>query len=149
MTFEGYLIVIAFILIATDIFVVSDIPTHISYILFTYVLCKDLPIHFMYKILAGIGIWFLLICFHYLIWKKFITVFVNKFIAPERKAAGIANLTGGKGEIKEIEGKLFVKINEELFPYQCDVELRKGSQVNIIGNKDGVLIIKNIDNSNP
>jgi|LFRM01.1.fsa_nt_gb membrane protein implicated in regulation of membrane protease activity len=150
MTFEGYLIAIAFILIAVDIFVASDIPTHISYILFTYVLSKGLPIHFMYRILAGIVFWFLLIGFHYFIWKKLVTVFVNKFVAPEKKAAGIDALKGENGEIKEIEGKKLVKVNEELFPYQCDVELQPGSRIKVVGNKDGVLKIVGIhNNSNP
>lgn len=144
MSLEGYLIAAALILIAIDIFVASDIPTHISYVIFAYVISKDLPFHFMYRILAGIGIWFLLICFHYLIWKKIIAAFLNKYISPEKKAAGIASLVGSSGEIREIEGKMFVRINEELMPFTSRQKVENGSTVRICDTKDGVLIVERI-----
>jgi hypothetical protein len=85
MSFEGYLVALAIILIAVDIFISSDVPTYISYVLFSIVLSINLPFHFMYRILVGIVIWFLLLIFHYYIWKRMISVFINKFISPERR----------------------------------------------------------------
>jgi membrane protein implicated in regulation of membrane protease activity len=142
MGLNEYLIVAALILIAIDIFVVSDIPTHIAYVILTFVVSKELPFHFMYKILLGVAIWFILVAFHYFIWKRFIVKLVNKFIAPEKRKAGLDSHLNQSGIIRRIEGKDLVQIQEELYTYSSSHVFQDGDKVTVIGNADNMLIVQ-------
>ncbi len=137
------LILIAVILVMIDIFFVSDITTHIAYIIIAYVIAHVLPVPFLYQIIAGIVAWFGLVTFHYLLWRKVLQKIANEYIAPTRHKSGMDNLIGKKGIIKEVEGKKFVSVHEELYPYETinPTQPEIGEEVTIIETQSDKVII--------
>jgi len=61
----------------------------------------------LYQILFGILIWFALVVFHYLVWRKVLEKINDKFIAPSKHVGGLEGFIGQEGIIKEIEGEKF------------------------------------------
>ena len=137
MTLNEILIVIALILIVADIFFASDYPTHIAYVILTITIAKEINLPILYQILFGIGIWFSLVVFHYLIWRKVLEKISNKLIAPSVHTGGIEGFVGKEGVIKEVEGEQYIFINDELHQF----ELGDDKEI-IVGNKYRVLRIK-------
>lgn len=118
MSINEILVVIALLLIVIDIFFASDLPTHIAYVLITLRIVKEIDMSILYQILFGVLIWFGLVIFHYTIWSKIIEKINDKYISPRKHVGGIEGLVGKDGVIKEIEGNLFISINEELYQFE-------------------------------
>ncbi len=143
MTLNEILIVSAIILILIDIFFVSDFPTHLAYILLTYLFAKEINLPILYQIMFGIGIWVALVTFHYTLWRKVIEKINDKFIAPGKHFGGMEGFIGKEGVIKEVEGKKFIVINDELHQFESDTkeEIIVGNKYRIINAKSNKLII--------
>lgn len=143
MTINEILIVSAIILILVDIFFASDFPTHLAYIILTFTIAKEIDSPILYQILFGILIWFALVVFHYTIWRKVIEKINDKLIAPRKHIGGIEGFIGQKGIIKEVEGKRFIFINDELhqFETETDKEITVGHRYEILNIKSNKLLI--------
>jgi membrane protein implicated in regulation of membrane protease activity len=141
MTINEILIVVALIFIVADIFVASDIPTHIAYVLLTFTITKELNLNILYQLLFGILIWFALVIFHYTIWRKVIEKINDRFIAPNKHIAGLEGFIGQEGIIKEIEGKKFFFINDEIHQFETDKKIVVGNTYRVIKIKSNKLII--------
>lgn len=137
-------VLIGIILIIIDLFFSSDYPTHIAYILFTVGIVINLDFPLLYLIIIGLLIWFGLIIFHYKIWAEFLQQVNDKYIAPRHHLGGNHALIGAEASIKKVEGKLFVKINEELHNFENSSSriLEDGDTVQIINLNSNKLIIK-------
>ena len=143
MTINEILIVTAILLIVVDIFFASDVPTHIAYILLTFTFAKEINMPILYQILFGVLIWFALVVFHYTILRKVIEKINDKYISPRKHTGGIEGLVGKDGVIKEVEGKKFISINEELYQFENESskEIVEGEKYNILGTKSNKLLI--------
>ena len=144
MTFNEILIISAIILIIIDIFFASDIPTHIAYIILTFTIAKEIELALLYQILFGVLIWFGLVTFHYTIWRKVLEKINDRFISPSHHKGGLDGLIGKNGVIKEIGGKKFVSVNEELYrfkPQDDSSEFTTGQIVEIKNYESNTLII--------
>lgn len=144
MSFNEILIVSAIILIVVDIFFASDIPTHIAYLILTFTIAKEIELALLYQILFGILIWFGLVIFHYTVWRKIIEKINDRLISPSHHKGGLEAFVGKTGVIKEIEGKKFVSINEELYkfkPLEDSKEFNNGQTVKIKSFESNTLII--------
>ena len=144
MSFNEILIISALILILIDIFFASDIPTHIAYLILTFTIAKEIELTLLYQILLGVLIWFGLVIFHYTIWRKVLEKINDKFISPSHHKGGLEALIGRNGVIKEIEGKKFVSVNEELYrfkPLEESKEFKNGQIVEIKNFESNTLII--------
>jgi prepilin signal peptidase PulO-like enzyme (type II secretory pathway) len=132
------------ILIIIDLFFSSDYPTHVAYILFTVGIIINFDFPILYLIIIGLLIWFGLIIFHYKIWAEFLQKINDKYIAPRHHVGGHHALIGVEASIKKVEGKLFVKINDELhnFENNSNRTLEDGDTVQIINLNSNKLIIK-------
>jgi len=146
MTLTEALFVIAAILIVIDFFIVSDIPTLIAYVLicFSVMLQFDGPI--LYKILFGVIFWFVLAAFHYIVWRKVVLRFSNKYIAPDKHLDGARGRIGMQGAIKSSDGKVMVSIQGDLWSVESEkgVSLNDGDKVKVVNEKDGTLIVRSI-----
>lgn len=141
MTINEILIVLAILLIIVDIFFASDFPTHLAYIILTFTLAKTIDMPILYQILFGVLIWFALVVFHYTLWRKVIEKINDKLIAPTKHKSGIDVFIGEEGVIKEIEGKKYILINDEIHQFETDKEITIGSTYSVINTKSNKLII--------
>jgi len=144
MSVNEVLIVSAFILILIDIFFASDIPTHLAYLILTFTIAKEIEAALLYQILLGVLIWFGLVIFHYTVWRKVLERINDRFISPNHHKGGLDALIGKTGTIKEIDGKKFVSVNEELYrfkPQNNAEEFANGQTVEIKDYESNTLII--------
>ncbi len=141
MSINEILILSAIILILIDIFFVSDLPTLIAYIIITFTIAKEINLPILYQIAFGLLILFTLVVFHYKIWRTVLSKINDRFIAPTKHEGGLAGLIGKKGVIKEIEGKKFILINDEVHLFETEKDLKTGETYKITNVKSNKLII--------
>jgi membrane protein implicated in regulation of membrane protease activity len=141
MTINEILIVSAILLIIVDIFFASDFPTHLAYIILTFTIAKEIDMPILYQILFGVLIWFALVVFHYTLWRKFIEKIDDKLIAPTKHKSGIDGFIGAEGVIKEIEGRKYILINDEVHQFETEKEITIGNTYTVINTKSNKLII--------
>lgn len=141
------LIVVAVILMVIDCFLPTDIPTHLAYVIFSFVIARFFHVHFLYRILIGIVAWFATLAFHYLFWKSVLHSIANKFIAPDRCRTGVEGLIGATGEVKTIEDKNMVVIHGDLWPYTSPETVEAGDAVEVKGVNNGVLEVLRVERS--
>ena len=135
------IIIFAVILMVVDIFLNFNIPTFISYILFTYVFYTVIELNFMYKILLTIIFFFAFIVFHYIVWSNTIHIFIDKFISKDKYIVGIDGLKGEKGRVKIIQNTKMAYIKGDLYEFSTDNQLRDGDYFKVKEIKDGKIII--------
>lgn len=142
MTINEILIVLAIILIVVDIFFASDIPTLIAYILLTFTITKEIDMPILYQVLFGVLIWFALVIFHYTLWRKIIEKINDKFISPSKHKGGLDGFIGKEGIIKEIEGKKYFFVNDEIHQFETEKdEIIIGNKYIVIDVESNKLII--------
>lgn len=141
MSINEILIVSAFILIIIDVFFVSDVFTHIAYIIIAFVIAKEINSLLLYQVLIGVLCWFCVVIFHYTIWRKIIEKINDKFIAPNKHDIGVETFIGQTGTIQEIEGKKFILINDEIHLFESDEKTKIGDKYTIKAVKSNKLII--------
>jgi membrane protein implicated in regulation of membrane protease activity len=135
------LLVLALIFFLVDIFFLSDFPTFIAYVLTTTAAVINTRISFLYQILFGLIFIFILVAFHYLLWKKVLQKINSKFISPRKYIGGYEGLVGKYGVIKNIEGRLVIAIGEEIFQFETQNDVREGESYLIKDIKSSNLII--------
>jgi membrane protein implicated in regulation of membrane protease activity len=131
------LLVLAAILILVDVFFLADLPTFGAYILITTAISKNFDIHVLYKILFGIIIFFTLIIFHYLIWRKLIEKINDEFIVTQKHKGGHEGLVGQNARIQEINGRLVAVVGDEVYQFKSIDPVMAGD----------IKIIKKVDSS--
>jgi membrane protein implicated in regulation of membrane protease activity len=142
MTINEILIVSAIILIVVDIFFTSDFPTHLAYIVVTFLIAKEIDVPILYQILFGVLIWFALVIFHYTLWRKVIEKINDKLIAPSRHIGGLDGFIGKEGIIKEVEGEKYILINDEIHQFETDKDkITIGNIYKVLNIKSNKLII--------
>ncbi len=140
-------ILIAVILILIDIFLPTDITTFIAYIILSYLIAHNIDLPILYQIIIGILIWWTMVALHYTVFRKFIRRFTDKFIAPTKINSGIAAHFGKTAQIKMIDSKLLVQVEDEVYPFieQQGRECKPGDLVTIIKYANQKLVIKLIN----
>ena len=141
MSINETLIVISLILILIDIFFISDYSTHVAYILITFTISKEISKPILYQILFGIMIWFSLVVSHYLLWRKVLEHINDKIIAPTKHVGGFKSFIGKEGVIKEVEGKRFIKLDDEIHCFETSKNVKAGEIYKVISIKSNKLII--------
>lgn len=114
LSLDHTLLVIAVILIISDIFFTVDLPTILAYIIISYVVGTNIEVPTVYQILIGLVFWFLLIGFHYSFYKNLLLKFVSKYIAADRYKSKDIDFIDKTFSVIEVEGKLFIEMNDEL-----------------------------------
>ena len=145
LSLDHTLLVLGVILMILDIFVGTDLLSHVAYIIFSFVIARNMPYHFMYKILIGLVAWFVIIGCHYLFFKRFVQEAVNRIIAPDKYREGAEGLVNKTGEVKEVEEKKMVMIEGDLWPVESAQELKAGQKVIVANVKDGILTVEQIE----
>jgi membrane protein implicated in regulation of membrane protease activity len=141
MSINETLIVISLILILIDIFFISDYSTHVAYILITFTISKEISKSILYQILFGIIIWFCLVVFHYLLWRKVLEHINDKVIAPTKHVGGFESFIGKEGIIKKVEGKRFIQVDDEIHLFETSKNVKEGEIYKVTSIKSNKLII--------
>ena len=132
------LLAIAIILILIDIFIPTEILTHIGIILLCIAFYRILDIKFLWRIAASIAAWFLFVAIYYALWKQVAGKITNKFIAPTKHHTAVERLVGAEGIIEDIDGQLMCRVNDEIWPFE-DEDFSESDVVLITELKDGKL----------
>jgi membrane protein implicated in regulation of membrane protease activity len=141
MSINETLIVISLILILIDIFFISDYSTHVAYLLITFTISKEISKSILYQILFGIIIWFCLVVFHYLLWRKVLEHINDKVIAPTKHVGGFESFIGKEGIIKKVEGKRFIQVDDEIHLFETSKNVKEGEIYKVTSIKSNKLII--------
>ena len=136
-------IVAAVILVLLDVFLASDIPSHVAYILICILVGLHIPAPPLVQVMVGFVAWFAILAFHYLFWRTWIQRAVDRFVAPDRFISGPASAVGGSGTIVLINDTRMVRFRGDLWPCRGPSTLCNGEQVRIVAEQDGVLIVSN------
>ncbi len=143
-----YLILIAVILYVIDIFIATETMTFLSFIIVAIVVTKEIPLgihdlvtNILVHILIAIAILAGLVLLHYKVFRKFSSGVIDKYVAPDKRKDGLGGSVGRIGEVKEIEGRLFIKIDDELLPFTSEDSFKNNDTGKVVGSIDGKLII--------
>ena len=132
------LLAIAIILILIDIFIPTEILTHIGIILLCVAFYRILDIKILWRVAASIAMWFVFVAIYYALWKQIIGKVTNKFIAPTKHHNVQERLVGAEGLIEEIEGRLMCRVKDEIWPFE-DEGFAKSDMVQVIEVSEGKL----------
>ena len=138
------LLVVALILAIADIFVQSDVATHVAYVLVSIAVVIWTPVHPLFRVIVGLVAYAALVYLHYAFWREIASSWVNKKIAPTKYRSGIRGLIGEEAVIREIDGKQMLSCQGDLWNFESAEELREGAPVEIVGERGGVLIVEPI-----
>jgi len=141
------ILLVAAILVVVDFFVPTDLPTHIAYVLLCVLVGINIHAHVLIKILCALLAWFALIAFHYCFWRATVQKVVNKWIAPDRFRSGADGLVGSQGSMREVEGRMMVRVNGDLWPCRGGERIAAGTTVTVVGVTDGVLEVTQTERS--
>ena len=138
------LILIAIILMLVDIFLPTDITTFIAYIIFSYLIAHNIDVPILYQIIIGILAWWAMVALHYYVFRKYIRLFTDKFIAPTKIKSGIEIHYGKTGQVKMIENTLMFQVEDEVYPFteQDGKQCNPGDNATIINYSNEKLTIK-------
>lgn len=136
------LLLVAVILMLVDFFIQSDILTHVAYVVFALTLAFVLPVHIMFRLLAGFLAWVGMIYIHYTLWRDFVTQFANRIVAPTKYQTGPRGLIGQQGCVKSIDDRSMVSIEGDLWTYEASETLPAGTRVVVIGERAGSLRVE-------
>jgi len=146
-----YLILIAVILFVVDFFAPTEVLTYASFLIITFIIAKDVPLEIndpvtslLVRVLIAIAVLAGLIVLHYKVFRKFNRVIIDKYIAPDKRKDGQDGLFGKVGEIKEVDGKLFIKFNDEILQFTSEDSFEDKDKAKVVGSSGGNLIITKI-----
>jgi membrane protein implicated in regulation of membrane protease activity len=149
LTFEHTLLVLALLLLLTDVFFQSDVPTHIAYVLVAFVVAVTFDVHFLWQAVIGVLAWFALVGFHYLLWRKVLGRISDRF-APDTYRSGASGLVGQLGRVREVDGRRLVALQGDLWRFRCAAGApADGATVRVTGERDGELEVELVAPSPP
>jgi membrane protein implicated in regulation of membrane protease activity len=138
------LILLAIILLLVDIFIPTEVTTFIAYIIFSYLIAHNIDVPILSQIIVGLVSWWAMVALHYYIFRKYIRMLTDKFIAPTKIKSGIESHFGKVGEVQLIENKLMFQIEDELYFFveQDNKQCKAGDNATIINYSNEKLTIK-------
>lgn len=141
LSLDHSLLVVALILIAVDLFFPTDVPTHVAYVILAYLIGSNLPVPVLYQVLSGIFAWFVVLTFHYTLWRGFVRQVAHRVIAPTKYRTGMAGFVGRVGTLREVEGRRMVEVRGDLYPCEERGLVAPDAKARILEARDGRLIV--------
>lgn len=135
------LLLLALLLVVADIFIASDLLSHIAYALTATVVGLALEAPPLVKVAAGLFAWFAIVALHYLLWKSLLQRITNTLIAPDRYHSGAEGLIGRTGTIRLLEDARMVSVAGDLWPLHGEGTFTDGQSVTITAVEQGALVV--------
>lgn len=139
LTLAQTVLLLAAILVVLDFFLPTDAPTHLAYVLLCFLVAIKVPGHMLVRILCGLLAWFVLIVFHYCIWRATVQRIVDKFIAPDKYQTGSDGIVGHHGVVRIVDGIRMASLQGDLWPCQGAENLQDGEVITVRSSADGIL----------
>jgi len=137
---SDYLIAAAVTLIVVDFFLTSEFLSVVAYALIATVVTQMMPVSTLYAIAAWVVVFGVLLIVHFQVLRALSAVIVDKYIAPTKVKSGEDGLVDQAGTIREISGKRFVKVGDQLCEFVDEGHLADGDVVTVTGS-DGLRLI--------
>lgn len=131
------LLVIALLLIVIDLFVATEALTLVALGLASATIAALLPLPFIYQVLVGILFFCGFVLVYFAFWRRIVTRFVNRHIAPSRYQSGLTRLVGKEGRYRLLEGQRLVEVEGDLYPISNTPDLSDSDPVHIEDVVDG------------
>ena len=143
-TADKWFIYLAIFLMVIDLFLSTDLPTFISYLLLTFVVYRHLPGPVLLRLTLSVLVFFALVFLYYYVWGKFKRYVVDNFFAKDVIKSGMESLIGEQGMIRVIDGVQAAKIQGDLYPLISPVPYGDGTPF-VVKGVDGGMIIPEFD----
>ncbi len=136
------LVALAVTLFLLDIFVATELLSHIALLILAGVVASFVPdIGWQWTAAAFICSYLATLAFYYLFWKQIGLLFINKFVQPTRHVPSSDKIVGKFGVVIRDAGKYGVSVEGMIWPI-ADVAYDDGSRVRVTAISDGVLTIE-------
>ena len=119
--------------------------THVAYVLVSLAVVIWTPVHPLFRVIVGLLAYAALVYLHYAFWREIASSWVNRTIAPTKYRSGVRGLIGKPAVVKEIDGQKMLSCQGDLWNYESAEELQDGAQVEVTGERGGVLIVEPIE----
>ncbi len=118
MTAFEYLVAIALLLFVLDLFFQFDFGILVSFVLLSFALTLKIDLHYLYEMSIGLVLFILITAAYYLFFRRYMELFNNKFIAKTRYVENSELLVGKSGVIEVVEGKVFIRVDGQLWDFE-------------------------------
>ena len=135
-----YLIAAAITLIIIDLFLASEFLSVVAYVLISTRVVELLPVSSVYAVAVGLVIFAVLLVLHFQVLRGLSAIIVDKYVSPTKVKSGDDGLVGQGGTIRDISGKRFVRVGDQLCEFVDDCGLSDGETVTVTGS-DGLRLI--------
>ena len=140
MNIDIWLLGIAIFLILIDVFISSDLPTFIAYILFSVLAFRHMPGHIMFRLCVSVIVFFALVFLYYYVWYKFKKYFVDKWFAKDIMKTGMEALIGEHGTVRIIDGVQAAQIRGDLYTFSEHVPYEDGREFIVKAIENGAIV---------
>ena len=138
-----FLLILGLILIAVDFFVASDVLSLIAYVVLSYLVVHAADLPLMYSILLGIGVWFVIVALHYTLFRKLISKFCNKVVAPTViEEDPLTRYVGHETAVVTVDGKNLLRIEGDLVAFQDSEKYEEGDLLRVTSFDEGNLQVE-------
>ena len=137
------LVFIGIILILVDIFFLTDLPTVLAIVLFSFAFYNTLNYEPLINITLTLIFFFILFIIYVSVWKKLKLYIIDKWLAKDVYKAGVYNLPGHQGTIKLIEDKKVAIIDGDVYALYEDYNIPEGEKFTVKEVIDGKIVIEN------
>ena len=135
-----FLFILGLILIAVDFFVASDFLSLIAYTVLSYLVVHAADLPLMYSIILGIGVWLVIVALHYTLFRKLISKFCNKVVAPTViDEDPLARYVGHETAVVSVDGKNLLRIEGDLVAIKGSEKFDEGDLVKVISFYEGII----------
>lgn len=141
MSVEMCIVIIGIILILLDIFFITDLPTVIAILLFSYAFYLKLNFEPLINITITLVFFLLFFILYTSFWRKLKEFIVDKWFAKDVYKAGVDNLPGHEGTVKVIDGTKVAIIDGDVYAFFQDYNLPEATKFTVKEVKDGKIII--------
>lgn len=137
----GVLLGLGIVLLLADIFLATDFMSFFGWGAFAIGVAVFVPFGAIAAVALGLAVFTIGGVLHVSVLRGLGERACDR-VASDRYRAGAEGLAGKRGKIRIVEGRVFVEINEDLWPLERGADLSDGTMVDLFEAPDGSLQIR-------
>ena len=123
-----------------DIFFASDLPTFISYLLFTIVIFRHLPGHIIIRLTLSVIVFFGFVFIYFYFWSRLKTYILDKLFSRDVIKTGMDSLIGETGTVRVVDGIQAAKIRGDIYSFVEAVPHGDGTPFTVKAVEGGMIV---------
>lgn len=139
-TSDRWLIYLAIFLMVIDIFFSSDLPTFVSYLLFTIVIFRHLPGHIILRLTLSVFVFFGFVFIYFYFWSRLKTYILDKLFSRDVIQTGMDSLIGETGTVRVVDGIQAAKIRGDIYSFVEEVPYGDGTPFTVKSIEGGMIV---------